>query len=409
MAKQAKYEGLLDSLPDSIICHILSFLPTRDAVRTSVLSPMWRHLFTLSISKLDVNDCLPEPEVSAEGIESFKKFMDRLFFSPQPQRRLECFRMHDLWMVDDDYLSFYNWLSAALRSGVKEFDVDLFDADIRQISNLLFTCSTLRLSSIDFVYGCSLLGLISGCPVLEDLGVFACSIDGASELNIHSLSLKRLALDFQHLHLVHSDGFDWLIDAPSLVYFKYIRRGGRGYAMRNMESLEKADITIFNFNNVDRERSAALLQGICNVQVLHLFIIDQDAPLIRTPTDPVLAFNKLLKLRFKNHGDRRTLSVTWMLEFLYRAPNLKTLILDLADADGVSESLPEQVPSCLLYGLKEIRIVSFKGETDTHMLKLVSYFLIHASVSWKNYSIYQGDRRHANSLFVIRYSLDLSG
>ncbi|KAK8514914.1 hypothetical protein V6N12_001079 [Hibiscus sabdariffa] len=344
MAKQAKYEGLLDSLPDSIICHILSFLPTRDAVRTSVLSPMWRHLFTLSISKLDVNDCLPEPEVSAEGIESFKKFMDR----------------HPANLQSSVYLLVAGDTKIGYRRRCMEVPTNVCLPNLR----------TLRLSSIDFVYGCSLLGLISGCPVLEDLGVFACSIDGASELNIHSLSLKRLALDFQHLHLVHSDGFDWLIDAPSLVYFKYIRRGGRGYAMRNMESLEKADITIFNFNNVDRERSAALLQGICNVQVLHLFIIDQDAPLIRTPTDPVLAFNKLLKLRFKNHGDRRTLSVTWMLEFLYRAPNLKTLILDLADADGVSESLPEQVPSCLLYGLKEIRIVSFKGETDTHMLKL---------------------------------------
>ncbi|KAK8502101.1 hypothetical protein V6N13_038609 [Hibiscus sabdariffa] len=280
MAKQAKYEGLLDSLPDSILCHILSFLPTRDAVRTSVLSPRWR---------------------------------------------------------------------------------------------------TLRLSSIDFVDGCSLLGLISGCPVLEDLVLFCCSIDRASELNIHSLSLKRLALDFQNWHFVRSDGFDLSIDAPSLVYFKYTHRGGRGYGARNMESLKKADITIFNFNNVDREQSAALLRGICNVQVLHLFIIDQDARLIRTPTDPVLAFNKLVELRFKNHGDPRTLSVTWMLEFLHRAPNLKTLILDLADADGVYELLPKQVPSCLLYGLKEISLVSFKGKTDTHMLKLFSYFLIHAS------------------------------
>ncbi|KAK8974389.1 hypothetical protein V6N11_072724 [Hibiscus sabdariffa] len=415
MAKQAKYEGLLDSLPDSIICHILSFLPTRDAVRTSVLSPMWRHLFTLSISKLDVNDCLPEPEVSAEGIESFKKFMDRLFFSPQPQRRLECFRMHDLWMVDDDYLSFYNWLSAALRSGVKEFDVDLFDADIRQISNLLFTCSSLVTLKLDiggdvtayrasndfdwlivtnapslvyFKYFCfvnmesleraditifhlkdvdcdrsaTLLResamyrfyicpfmimmhsssgciLIRGLPftillnwnlriivtIAKDLGLFGCF--GSSELNIHGLSLKRLVLDFQNL--VYKNDFDWLIviDAPSLVYFEYFCPVGRGYALRNMESLEKADITIFNFNDVDRERSAALLEGICSVQVLHLSIVDDDAPLLRTPLDPVLAFNNLVELQCKNPPDFSNISVTWIVEFLHRTPNLKTLIL----------------------------------------------------------------------------------
>ncbi|KAK8502104.1 hypothetical protein V6N11_084415 [Hibiscus sabdariffa] len=230
-----------------------------------------------------------------------------------------------------------------------------------------------------FADGCSFLRLISGCLVLEVLVLFHCFINGASELNIHGLSLKRLVLDFQNL--VCKNDFDWLfvIDAPSLVYFKYFCRVGRGYALRNMESLEKADITIFNFNDVDRERSEALLRGICNVRVLHLSIIDHDAPLLRTPLDPVLAFNKLVELQFKNHCGFRNVSVTWIvefLEFLHRTPNLKTFILDLADADRVFESLPEQVPSCLLYHLKEISILSFKGYT--HMFKLVSYFQNHA-------------------------------
>ncbi|KAK8502103.1 hypothetical protein V6N13_038611 [Hibiscus sabdariffa] len=398
MAEQAKYEGLLDSLPDSILCHILSFLPTRDAVRTSVLTPRWRHLFTSSISKLDFKDCLPELGVPEERSESFKKFVERLLFSPKLQR-LECFRMHDLWVVEDDFLSVYNWLSAALWRGVKELDVNLFEAELWQFPTLLFTCSSLvtlkldihggelevptnvclsnlralHLSSMKFADDCSFLRLISGCPVLEVLVLFGCFINGASELNIHGLSLKRLVLDFWNL--VYENDFDWLfvIDAPSLVYFEYFCRVGRGYALRNMESLEKADITIFNFNDVDRERRAALLRGICSVQVLHLSIVDDDAPLLRTPLDPVLAFNNLVELQCKNPPD-----VTWLVEFLHRAPNLKTLILDLADADGVLEPVPEQVPSCLLYHLKEISIVSFKR--DTHMFKLVSYFLNHASV-----------------------------
>ncbi|KAK8514912.1 hypothetical protein V6N12_001077 [Hibiscus sabdariffa] len=94
-----------------------------------------------------------------------------------------------------------------------------------------------------------------------------------------------------------------------------------------MESLEKADITIFNFNDVDRERSAALLEGICSVQVLHLSIVDDDAPLLRTPLDPVLAFNNLVELQCKNPPDFSNISVTWIVEFLHRTPNLKTLIL----------------------------------------------------------------------------------
>ncbi|KAK8502102.1 hypothetical protein V6N13_038610 [Hibiscus sabdariffa] len=412
MAKQAKYEGLLDSLPDSILCRILSFLPTKDAVRTSILSPRWRYLFTLSISELDFSDCLPDSRVSEEHTV-FKKFVDRLFFNPK-YLRLECFRVNDLWVsdgsLDDGFLSIYNWLCAALWRGVKEIDVNLFRGDIRKLPTLLFTCPslvtlkldilgdelklptivclpnlrTLHLSGMELFDGCSFLRLISGCPVLEDLGLFACFLNGSSELNIRSLSLKRLVLDFESWVDVTayraSNDFDWLIviDAPSLVYFKYFCFVWRGYDLRNMESLERADITIFHLKDVDRDRSATLLRGICNVQVLHLSIHDYDAPLCRMPLDSGLAFCNLVELEFKNHCDDCKLSLTWIVKFLRLVPNLKKLIMDMVVADRVFESLPEEVPSCLLHHLKEISIFGFTGDTST--FEMVSYFLNHASV-----------------------------
>ncbi|KAK8974388.1 hypothetical protein V6N11_072723 [Hibiscus sabdariffa] len=140
MAKQAKYDGSLECLPDSILCHILSFLPTRDAVRTSILSPRWRYLFVSSISELDYSDCLPDSRVPIEHTD-FKKFVDRLLFNPK-YLRLECFRVNDLWVsdgsLDDGFLTIYNWLCAALWRGVKEIDVNLFRGDIRKLPTLLF-------------------------------------------------------------------------------------------------------------------------------------------------------------------------------------------------------------------------------------------------------------------------------
>jgi len=48
----------VSSLPDSIICHILSFLPTKDTVATIILSKRWKPLW-LSVVTLDFIDYTP--------------------------------------------------------------------------------------------------------------------------------------------------------------------------------------------------------------------------------------------------------------------------------------------------------------------------------------------------------------
>jgi hypothetical protein len=54
MSKKQRREAIINSLPDSILCHILSFLPTKDTVATSILSkrwkPLWRSVFILDFS-----------------------------------------------------------------------------------------------------------------------------------------------------------------------------------------------------------------------------------------------------------------------------------------------------------------------------------------------------------------------
>ncbi|XP_017633205.1 uncharacterized protein LOC108475726 [Gossypium arboreum] len=100
-----------------------------------------------------------------------------------------------------------------------------------------------------------------------------------------------------------------------------------------MDSLENADIRIdaFDFegdetsDSEDDETTAThlfsddeinatrLIQGICNVRSLTL-VIDGLIP----PTSPFPMFDNLIEFNFYGRE-------TWLVEFLYCAPNLKTL------------------------------------------------------------------------------------
>ncbi|XP_039002715.1 F-box/LRR-repeat protein At3g59210-like [Hibiscus syriacus] len=264
--------GFFDNLPDNVLFHILSFLSTKDAARTSVLSPRWRYLFVSSISELDFKRCV----MIFKKDDSFPNFVDRFFSSPK----------------------------------------------------LL--------------------------PCLEDLEFYMCRFRNISELNIHSLLLKRLHLGFGLLYADSRRGFNAInIDAPNLVYFQYANGMGEECTLSEMKSLERADIQITVMDNEDRERVANFLRGVCNVKSLYLGIEDSPRTFFLAPLDPMLAFHNLVELEFRNKFNDAWQG-TWIVELLRCMPNLKTTSLELASKSGGFGPLPAIVPSCLLFRIKEI-------------------------------------------------------
>ncbi|MBA0612233.1 hypothetical protein Godav_012866 [Gossypium davidsonii] len=237
-------EDRISSFPDHILCSILSFLPIKEAVRTSIISNKWRYLFA-SISTI-VFDRFLLHGLTDRNVDSFKNFVNRLLKFPD-QVSLDCFRLRgdgiSSWNDGDHEFNVSGWICAALCRGVKEIDLRL-DYLEDTLPALLFTCHSLLTLTLeakcfqgskievpsDFclgnlkalyltslvLFGDSIHRLISNCHVLQDLAFIEFSVANASGLNIRSPSLKELLL----LRLFSTDHVV-VINAPNLRFRNY--------------------------------------------------------------------------------------------------------------------------------------------------------------------------------------------
>ncbi|CAH8269110.1 unnamed protein product [Arabidopsis lyrata] len=219
----------INNLPEHVLCHILSFLSTKDAALTSVLSKRWRDLFTL-IPSLDFDDSTFMPCVSPEECPrtTFREFVNRVLAlqsnSPITKFSLICHNG-----VDQDLAE--TWILKALRRGATDLTlVVLFPSRIYSLpSSIFFYCHnliklklgcgrlgiihhslfwgdiiftnlrTLHLDSIDLGQrDRSFARLLSKCPMLEELIVNCIKWHRWRSASVCSLTLKRLTIDGEH-------------------------------------------------------------------------------------------------------------------------------------------------------------------------------------------------------------------
>ncbi|KAL6174691.1 hypothetical protein ACLB2K_051337 [Fragaria x ananassa] len=132
-------------MPDAVLCHILSFLFTREAVKTSVLSHRWKNVWApvpvldLDEEEYDADRYQPLGYNPADG---FAQFVNRVLlfrFSGDIHRfRLVTKDMDDLSLI-------YAWISTAIRRNVVEFDLTVQRSTVPpfEIPESLFMCRTL--------------------------------------------------------------------------------------------------------------------------------------------------------------------------------------------------------------------------------------------------------------------------
>ncbi|KAK6157986.1 hypothetical protein DH2020_005300 [Rehmannia glutinosa] len=386
----------LSGLPDAILIHILSFLPTKLSVATSILARRWRFLWA-HVPNLDFDS----ETHSSESTTSFSGIIYRVMLLRKVQS-INTFRL--TYLCNCGKYELETWLATAIAGDVQKLDL-YFPCNV-VLPQCIFTCKTLvdmrlrgcylgslyfhviislpslkklHLSSVKFGNSYrNLMHFLSGSPVLEEL-----IIDGIVDYDtcsyiICSPSIKRLMLNLQFDTYVSQSTADKVaIIAPSLRYFRLIDCLAGYIPGQRLSSLIEADVSFNNPKVVGEDYSYTLsvlrrIDLLCNVKYLKLssgmvfnFIAFGDQ------SKPIRSFDNLTKLELDA-------DCLFLKKFLESAENLQVLILREVHVHLKHWMEPNQVPKCLLSHLTTIRIDGMRCTQQE--FDMVRYLLKNAQV-----------------------------
>uniref|UniRef100_A0A0E0EIX3 F-box domain-containing protein n=1 Tax=Oryza meridionalis TaxID=40149 RepID=A0A0E0EIX3_9ORYZ len=201
----------LSALPDAVLFRIVSHLGARQAVRTSVLSKRWRHVWA-SAPRVDVrHPCACDERADQER---FHGFVTTMLLRRRPFAPIKALRL--CWSHDGDA---NNWIAHAVRRGAEEIDfsarhhLDDPKPELEYTSFISHKIKILKLTRVRM--GIKFITQICyRCTFLEELELKNVN---PLEGQIQSTSLKRLSI----INCFISDGF--LVDAPNLISLCFFR------------------------------------------------------------------------------------------------------------------------------------------------------------------------------------------
>ncbi|KAK9074368.1 hypothetical protein SSX86_006966 [Deinandra increscens subsp. villosa] len=371
----------LSRLPEDISSHILSLMPTKYAVRTSILSKRWRYTWML-VTNLDIDDLHPYHDTKV-----LSKFVHRVMESCKSSQ-IQLFRLN-LYNKYVKRSSVSRWINKAVRLNVCEVEIQYgpFELPLR-----LCTCKTLTKLTIDngnleyAILECpypvnlpcvktleiflrrnpfvNAFKLISGCPILERLSLEIMWCQGEEDYVFHIPTLKRL-----ELRLVRCTSFinKIVLNLPNLEYLFVGDELESLFVMEDLSSLVEASISLYRITN--DHLFVELLKAIKGVESLSIenpkgitdsgSLSDEDVLLgVALPI-----FQRMKHMEFKGVWRPRLI-----LQLLESCPNLKHLYIEaVLELFWIEAKI---VPSCMLTNLTTIKYSSFNGrENEIHFLE----------------------------------------
>ncbi|TYG47490.1 hypothetical protein ES288_D11G343100v1 [Gossypium darwinii] len=206
-------------LPKEVLCHILSFLPTKLTVRTSILSKNWRYLWD-SVSALDFDDTLlfnpNKGGFHGIGGVNFINFVDRVLIrnseSPTHMFGLCCSRRHSFHLNA--------WINNAIKRKLRVLSLSLDKVKDYTLAIAPFASEIL-------------VNLFLSFAALEKLVIQECKLGKIWNLHVSAVELNSLIV----------------VDAPKLEVLRYKGYVASGCSFENCISVARAVIDISDNGN----------------------------------------------------------------------------------------------------------------------------------------------------------------
>ncbi|XP_023634360.1 FBD-associated F-box protein At4g10400-like [Capsella rubella] len=366
----------INGLSDDVLVKILTFLPTKVAISTCVLSKRWKFLW-MWLQTLEY--MCREPES--------KEFIDKNL----PLHRALVIERVYIDVSSDSNIEpkdYQRWIRILVSRHIRVLIIYHYLIHGRNIlPSSLYTCNslvslilkgpillnvprrvclpslkTLGLEGGTDVTNRFLKRLLSNCPVLENLVVDRFGCDGMRKLTVIVPSLQRLTL------FLTNDLDEFVLNTPALkqLRFRFHFSNCHFSMIEKMPELRKALVEIKRFSNID-----SLIASISSAE--HLFI----CPPLEAVYSDGFVFNKLKHLKI---CECKAYSSSFLVRLLKGSPKLQVLESsrmlghgpDFKD-DKNDWNPPTTVPQCILSSLEIVKWFRYLGRSQER--DLVTYIL----------------------------------
>ncbi|KAI4331951.1 hypothetical protein L6164_016895 [Bauhinia variegata] len=407
-------QDIISTLPEEILSHILSFLATIDAVRTSVLSKNWIYKWT-SITNLDVDDKLLYSVKSRTSKAVFINFMNRVLSHIQSSRINNVSLRFSKFKNKASVLN--SWISAVLNKGVQKLNIEYLyeDHPLKQLDfvlpysffksetlielklklsnciirvpsgNILSNVRILKITLLNFVSNSlsESKQIILRFPVLKDFHMEYCTWLNVRNVSFDAPQLENFSASAPKFGWRDDDARNSVINILALNLRKFSYRGylTHGLILSKPTSVMDAYLNICKvYWKIDDTwqktglRACKLLTAFQNLKFLKLGYETVRAMTHESPQVSTLPlFGSLVSLDIEMNF--LSISQNMLFILLHKSPVLERLCLCLDPPNSSEDFLTSmEVPHCFTSSLKLVEFSTFFYE-EMPSLSLPIYVL----------------------------------